>query len=172
MDESTVAYRGGCHCGNIRVLFEVGRPAREWPVRACQCAFCRAHGARTTSDPQARLSISVADASRLSRYRFALRTADYLVCAQCGVFVAAVLEADGQPFATLNVNVLDERDALAPATLGKADYVSIADSDTLEELTRVDRPALASLAVRFPSARLIDCQPLVPPPDAARSQLS
>jgi len=51
-------------------------------------------------------------------------------------------------------------DALTPATLGKPDYVSIADADTLEELSVVDRPALASLAVRFPSARLIDCQPL------------
>ena len=42
------------------------------------------------------------------------------------------------------------------------DYVSIADADTLEELDTVDRPALASLAVRFPSARLIDCLPLDP----------
>jgi pantoate--beta-alanine ligase len=52
------------------------------------------------------------------------------------------------------------RDALAPLTLGKPDYVSIADADSLEELTTLDRPALASLAVKFPSARLIDCQPL------------
>ena len=52
------------------------------------------------------------------------------------------------------------RDALAPATLGRPDYVSIADAESLEELTVVDRPALASLAVRFPSARLIDCEPL------------
>ena len=51
-------------------------------------------------------------------------------------------------------------DALTPATLGKPDYVSIADAETLEELSVLDRPALASLAVRFPSARLIDCQPL------------
>ena len=49
-------------------------------------------------------------------------------------------------------------DALAPATLSKPDYVSIADAESLEELTVLDRPALASLAVRFPSARLIDCQ--------------
>jgi pantoate--beta-alanine ligase len=54
-------------------------------------------------------------------------------------------------------------EALAPATLGKPDYVSIADADSLDELSVVDRPALASLAVRFPSARLIDCQPLEPP---------
>jgi pantoate--beta-alanine ligase len=55
-------------------------------------------------------------------------------------------------------------DALAPATLGTPDYVSIADADTLDELTVLDRPVLASLAVRFPSARLIDCQPLDQPP--------
>ena len=53
-------------------------------------------------------------------------------------------------------------DQLSMATLGQVDYVSIADADTLEELDTVDRPALASLAVRFPSARLIDCLPLDP----------
>ena len=55
------------------------------------------------------------------------------------------------------------RDELAAATLGKVDYVSVADAQTLQELETVDRPALASLAVRFPSARLIDCQPLEAP---------
>ena len=49
---------------------------------------------------------------------------------------------------------------LMAAPLGTPDYVSVADGATLEELQSVDRPALASLAVRFPSARLIDCMPL------------
>ncbi|MGI8929080.1 MAG: pantoate--beta-alanine ligase [Candidatus Limnocylindrales bacterium] len=48
------------------------------------------------------------------------------------------------------------------ASLGTPDYVSIADAETLEELQTLDRPALASLAVRFPSARLIDCLPIDP----------
>ncbi|HLB44058.1 MAG TPA: pantoate--beta-alanine ligase [Candidatus Limnocylindrales bacterium] len=52
------------------------------------------------------------------------------------------------------------RNELAKASLGVPDYVSVADAETLHELETVDRPALASLAVRFPSARLIDCQPL------------
>ena len=56
------------------------------------------------------------------------------------------------------------RAALEPATLGAIDYVSIADAESLQELATVDGPALASLAVRFPSARLIDCQPLVKEP--------
>lgn len=50
--------------------------------------------------------------------------------------------------------------------IGRADYVSVADALTLDELATVDRPALASLAVRFPSARLIDCLPLGDPASA------
>lgn len=52
------------------------------------------------------------------------------------------------------------RAVLAGQSLGMTDYVSVADAETLAELATVDRPALASLAVRFPSARLIDCLPL------------
>jgi pantoate--beta-alanine ligase len=55
------------------------------------------------------------------------------------------------------------RDELAAASLGDVDYVSVADAETLQEVDVVDRPALASLAVRFPSARLIDCEPLTVP---------
>jgi pantoate--beta-alanine ligase len=40
--------------------------------------------------------------------------------------------------------------------LAKIEYVSIADAQTLEELAKIDRPALASLAVRFGKTRLID----------------
>ncbi len=40
--------------------------------------------------------------------------------------------------------------------LAKIEYVSIADAHTLEELSEVDRPALASLAVRLGKTRLID----------------
>ncbi len=55
------------------------------------------------------------------------------------------------------------REVLAGEPLATTDYVSVADAETLEELETVDRPALASLAVRFPSARLIDCLPLGDP---------
>jgi pantoate--beta-alanine ligase len=40
--------------------------------------------------------------------------------------------------------------------LTKIEYISIADAGTLEELTKIDRPALASLAVRIGKTRLID----------------
>jgi len=44
--------------------------------------------------------------------------------------------------------------------LARIDYVSIADAETLEELNLIDRPALASLAVRIGKTRLIDNMPL------------
>jgi pantoate--beta-alanine ligase len=40
--------------------------------------------------------------------------------------------------------------------LAKVEYVSIADADTLEELSKIERSALASLAVRIGKTRLID----------------
>jgi len=40
--------------------------------------------------------------------------------------------------------------------LAKIEYVSIADAETLEELTEINKPALASLAVRIGKTRLID----------------
>jgi len=40
--------------------------------------------------------------------------------------------------------------------LARIEYISIADPQTLEELSRMDRPALASLAVKFGKTRLID----------------
>ena len=44
--------------------------------------------------------------------------------------------------------------------LAQIDYVSITDAETLEELDLLDRPAVASLAVRIGKTRLIDNMPL------------
>lgn len=52
------------------------------------------------------------------------------------------------------------REVLATEPLATTDYVSVASLATLRELDRVDGPALASLAVRFGSTRLIDNEPL------------
>ena len=41
-------------------------------------------------------------------------------------------------------------------SLAKIDYISIANSDTLEELTYIDHPALISMAVKIGTTRLID----------------
>lgn len=48
------------------------------------------------------------------------------------------------------------QECIAAEPLASIDYVSVADAETLEELTGIDRPALASLAVRIGETRLID----------------
>ncbi len=53
------------------------------------------------------------------------------------------------------------RDTIAAEQLAVIDYVSCADGATLAELSRVDGPALMSLAVRFGTTRLIDNESLV-----------
>jgi len=40
--------------------------------------------------------------------------------------------------------------------LGNVEYVSVADAETLEELVKIDRPAVISLAVKIGKTRLID----------------
>lgn len=99
---------GGCHCGDVQVRYETRDPAARLALRACQCDFCRKHGARTTADPAGRLEIRAAAEANIVRYRFALCTADYVLCGRCGVYVAALLEAGGRSVATLNANLLDD----------------------------------------------------------------
>ncbi|HEY4227318.1 MAG TPA: pantoate--beta-alanine ligase [Candidatus Limnocylindrales bacterium] len=48
------------------------------------------------------------------------------------------------------------RAELSEEPLAEADYVSVANASSLRELTTVDGPALASMAVRFGATRLID----------------
>lgn len=47
-----------------------------------------------------------ADGSQLQRYRFALLTADFLVCRNCGVYIGAVLKDAAGEFATLNTRAM------------------------------------------------------------------
>src|SRR5580704_7696264 len=105
-------FEGGCHCGTLGFVFQTALPATEWAVRACQCRFCRLHGALTTSDSGGRLTFTVGDVDLLERYRFGLRTADFLVCRRCGVYVGALLEDGGKGWFTVNVNTFRERPAL------------------------------------------------------------
>ena len=52
------------------------------------------------------------------------------------------------------------RRELVTEPLASPEYVSVADGTTLEELDRVDGPALLSMAVRFGATRLIDNEPI------------
>ncbi len=109
-----IDHDGSCHCGAVSVTFRTARPIGELPLSRCDCSFCRRHGARTVADPAGEVVIR-AKAGSLRRYRFGLGITDMLLCGNCGVYIAALIEHDGRAFATLNANVLEERDTLDPA---------------------------------------------------------
>ena len=99
------AIEGRCHCGNLAFVFVTSAELETLGLRACQCTFCRAHGARTTSDPNGRVRLAVeGPAQQLTRYRFGLKTADFLICRECGVFIGAEMVLDGSRWMTLNAN--------------------------------------------------------------------
>jgi pantoate--beta-alanine ligase len=51
-------------------------------------------------------------------------------------------------------------ETLATEPMARPEYVSVADAASLQELDRVDGPALLSMAVRFGATRLIDNEPI------------
>ena len=95
-------YDGSCHCGKLKASFETQKTPDELGVRTCQCVFCRKHGALNISDPQGMTVIDAAPEDMV-RYRFALRTADFLFCRHCGVYIAAVMGEGDRIVSTINV---------------------------------------------------------------------
>jgi len=96
-------YTGQCHCGAIRFVFETERPLAP---RACQCGFCRKHGARTVADPAG--AVVLALGAETIRYRFGSKATDFLICGRCGVYIGATARLDGGFYATLNLNAFDD----------------------------------------------------------------
>lgn len=132
MAEILRSFPGSCHCGNLKVVYETAVAPAETEVRACACGFCRRHGSLAVSDPAGRLKIAVEDPTRLNRYRFALGTADFLICADCGVYAAAVLAEGDRAWAIVNTNVLDDRTAFSRTP-------TAFDFDGEDQAGRVDR---------------------------------
>src|SRR5436305_1665234 len=126
---------GCCHCGNVELALETNVRPEELSLRADTCSFCRKHGARTTSDPSGRVVITVHRPEQLLRYLFGLRTADFLVCGHCGIYVAAVIVEGSSSYATVNVNTLDAVDRftrpLMPVTYEGETGYSIAEAATM-----------------------------------------
>jgi hypothetical protein len=102
-------HKGGCHCGNLRLILRLTQEPGDVRLRACGCSFCRANQTRTASDPNGAVEIWADDWSDVSKYRFGTGTADFLVCRRCGIYLGAVTEtADGTRMVT-NTNCLDDR---------------------------------------------------------------
>ena len=106
MREKRVDYAGQCHCGALRIEYQTAVAPASWTVRACQCSFCRAHAALSTSDPAGSLAFQAVQSSALQRYRFGIQTADFLICRICGVYVGAICDAAAGRVGIVNVRAL------------------------------------------------------------------
>lgn len=97
---------GGCHCGNVQVDLELTREPSSYSPRACDCDFCRKHGAAYLSDPQGALTIRIRDAADTKNYRQGNGLADCLFCKNCGVLVGAFYHGDDRVIGVVNVRAI------------------------------------------------------------------
>jgi hypothetical protein len=100
---NAIEYLAQCHCGALTARYRTAREPSDWAVRACQCSFCRSHGALATSDPGGLLLFQSGDPTRIQRYRFGGRTADFLTCRECGVYLGVQMATAKGRFGVLNV---------------------------------------------------------------------
>jgi len=76
----------------------------------------------STSDPAGSLEFRELSPGALHRYRFGQRTADFLFCRRCGIYVGATMESNGRRFGIINVRVLDPVVAAALPDAVPMDY--------------------------------------------------
>jgi hypothetical protein len=106
-----VLITGSCHCGNLGFALDWEPEPMEIPARACGCSFCVKHGGVWTSCPTGRLRISVRRSDRVIPYTFGTKTAQFHVCADCGVVPVVTSRIAGRLYAVVSVNAFDNVDA-------------------------------------------------------------
>lgn len=86
--------------------------------RACDCSFCRKHGAAWLSDHEGELLVAAKSGAALHEYRQGSGNARFLLCGGCGVLVA-VVSGDGDDALTgaLNATCLDDAPRLGESTV-------------------------------------------------------
>jgi hypothetical protein len=139
---------GKCHCGNIAVELEWDGSSTEVPARACGCSFCVKHGGVWTSNPKARLAVTIRNPALVSPYAFGTRTATFHVCSRCGAVPIVTSEIEDHLYAVVNVNVLEDVD---PAWLRRtsADFEG---EDVEYRLARRKRNWIADVRIQEESA--------------------
>ena len=108
---------GGCHCGNMSFTLDWKPEPSEIPARACTCSFCMKHGGVWTSCPGGSLKVSVRDRTRVSKYAFGTKTAEFHICSACGIVPVVTSRIDGREYAVVSVNAFE---GVNPALVRKA----------------------------------------------------
>jgi hypothetical protein len=122
---------GGCHCGNIQLQFVSNKSTHDFLPRACDCSFCRKHGAQYISDPNGALTLHIARDEILARYQQGSHSAEFLCCRECGVLVAVIYNENDRVYGAINTVCLD-----SPITFS---VPQISSPQTLSEAEKIQR---------------------------------
>ncbi len=116
------------------------KPARDSGARVLH--LLRQEGV-WTSNPKAKLAVSVRDAALVSKYAFGTRTATFHICSRCRAVPLVTSEIAKRFYAVVNVNVFENVD---PSRLRRAS-ADFEGEDVESRLTRRARNWIAD--VRF-----------------------
>ena len=121
---------GGCHCGNISVKFNTNISGSQLEPRACDCDFCRKHGASYISDCNGSLEAQIKDQNEIICYTQGSGTAQFIICQSCGVLAFVSYRCSKSIYAALNARILDDVYAfkksviVSPRKLSKDEKIS------------------------------------------------
>ena len=138
---------GSCHCGNISFQLDWRPEPAEIPARACGCSFCVKHGGVWTSCPTGSLRVTVRKPELVSRYSFGTQTAEFHVCAACGVVPVVTSRIDGRLYAVVSVNAFQDVD---PSLLRRSAASFEGESESTR-LARRKRNWIAEVEIHAPS---------------------
>lgn len=131
----TQTVRGSCHCGNVSYSLTWPGDLTRISARRCGCTFCTKHGGVWTSNPAGALAVRMVQPASVSRYAFETGTAEFLVCARCGVPPLVTSRIDGRLYAVVNVNTFDGIDP-ASVVVSPASFEGEAVDDRLARRQR------------------------------------
>jgi hypothetical protein len=106
-NESLHQIHGKCYCGNIGFTLITKLSIDDLPKRKCQCRFCSKHGNVYTSPPDGELKVKINELNKCSKSNFATKTADFYVCAICGIIPVVISRIDNNDFAVINLNTVE-----------------------------------------------------------------
>jgi len=122
-----ISLQGSCHCGAIGIEYTTCQLPSSVVPRACDCSFCRKHGAAYVSDPSGALAISCADIHALTTYRQGSENARFLMCSGCGVLIAVCFDKGSSSFAAINALCLDRYEEFPAALCSSPQKLSAAE---------------------------------------------
>lgn len=99
---------GSCHCGTIELDLKTAKNVSDFSPRICSCSFCKRHGGFYISDTDGWIDIRLKGRNDVNFYQFGHKTADFLICKKCGVFVAAICDINHMKYAVINIKTMLE----------------------------------------------------------------